>query len=294
MGVLDERPGFPPNLAILVSIAAVSTASILIRLSEAPPLTLATYRMVLSTLMLAPFYLRGGGVRRFRELDAGRWLSLVAVGVVLAVHFASWITSLSLTSVASSAIFVHIDPVFVALVSHFLLGERVSRRTVLGIAVAFAGATMIAWGDMGSGGGSLYGDALALLGGVMLGVYILGGRYLRRSLDLISYVTPVYATSAVTLLAGSLALGAPLAGFPLGEYLIFLALAVVPMIFGHTVYNWALRYVSAPVVSLSLLGEPVGASVLAYLLLGEQPGGWVVAGGVITLLGIMVSAYRVD
>jgi len=235
MGVLDERPRFPPNLAILVSIAAVSTASILIRLSEAPPLTLATYRMVLSTLMLAPFYLRDGGVRRFRELDAGRRLALVAVGVVLAVHFASWITSLSLTSVASSVIFVHIDPVFVALVSHFLLGERVSRRTVLGIAVAFAGATMIAWGDMGSGGGSLYGDALALLGGVMLGVYILGGRYLRQSLDLISYVTPVYATSAVALLAGSLALGAPLAGFPLAEYLIFLALAVVPMIFGHTV-----------------------------------------------------------
>lgn len=289
-----ERPGFPPNLAMLVSIAAVSTASILIRLSEAAPITLATYRMVLSTLMLAPFYVRSGGVRRFREMDGMRRLSLVGVGVVLAVHFASWITSLSLTSVASSVIFVHIDPIFVAVVSHFLLGEKVRPRTVLGIAVAFAGATMIAWGDMGSGGGSLYGDALALLGGVMLGVYILGGRHLRQSLDLVSYVTPVYATAAVVLLASSLALGAPLVGFPLGEYIIFLSLAVVPMIFGHTVYNWALRYVRAPIVSISLLGEPVGASILAYLFLGEQPGGWVVAGGVVTLLGILVSAYRAE
>ena len=287
-----ERPGFPPNLAMLVSIVAVSTASILIRLSEAAPITLATYRMVLSTLMLAPFYVRGGGVRRFREMDGGRKLSLMSVGVVLAVHFASWITSLSLTSVASSVIFVHIDPVFVAVVSHFVLGEKVGRRTALGIAVAFAGATMIAWGDAGVGGGSLYGDALALLGGVMLGVYILGGRHLRRSLDLVSYVTPVYATAAVVLLAMSLALGVPLTGYPPTEYLIFLALALVPMIFGHTVYNWALRYVSAPVVSISLLGEPVGASILAYLVLGEQPGGWVVAGGVVTMLGILVSAYR--
>jgi len=287
-----ERPGFPPNLAMLVSIVAVSTASILIRLSEAAPITLATYRMVLSTLMLAPFYVRGGGVRRFREMDGGRKLSLMSVGVVLAVHFASWITSLSLTSVASSVIFVHIDPVFVAVVSHFVLGEKVGRRTALGIAVAFAGATMIAWGDAGVGGGSLYGDALALLGGVMLGVYILGGRHLRRSLDLVSYVTPVYATAAVVLLAMALALGVPLTGYPPTEYLIFLALALVPMIFGHTVYNWALRYVSAPVVSISLLGEPVGASILAYLVLGEQPGGWVVAGGVVTLLGILVSAYR--
>lgn len=286
-----ERPGFPPNIAMLVSIAAVSTASILIRLSEAPPLTLATYRMVLSTLILAPFYVRGGGLRGFREMDGGRRLSLMGVGVVLAVHFASWITSLGLTSVASSVIFVHIDPIFVALVSHMVLGERVSRRTALGIAVALAGATMIAWGDSGSGG-SLYGDALALVGGLMLGVYILAGRRLRQSLDLVSYVTPVYATAAAVLLAASLALGAPFTGYPQTEYLIFLALALVPMIFGHTLYNWALRYVTAPIVSISLLGEPVGASILAYLLLGEQPGGWVATGGAVTLLGILVSAYR--
>jgi len=289
---MEDKPGFSPNLAILVSILAVSTASILIRLSEAPPITIAAYRMVLSTLILAPFYVRGGGLGRLRDMDGRRRLSLVAIGVVLAVHFASWITSLSLTSVASSVVFVHIDPIFVVLVSHFLLGERATRRTALGVAIALAGATIIALGDMGAVAGSLYGDALALLGGVMLGIYIMGGRHLRQSLDLVSYVTPVYATAALVLLAASVVTGSPLTGYPASEYVIFLAIAVVPMIFGHTVYNWALRYVSAPIVSLSLLGEPVGASLLAYLILGEAPGQMVVLGGVVTLTGILVSAYR--
>jgi len=289
---MEDKSGFSPNLAILVSILAVSTASILIRMSEAPPITIASYRMILSTLILAPIYVRGGGLGRLRAMDGRRRLSLVVIGVVLAIHFASWITSLSLTSVASSVIFVHIDPIFVALVSHFMLGERVTRRTALGVVIAFAGATLIALGDMGVGGGSLYGDALALIGGVMLGIYILGGRHLRQSLDLVSYVTPVYATAALVLLAASIVLGAPLTGYPANEYVIFLAIAVVPMIFGHTVYNWALRYVSAPIVSLSLLGEPVGASLLAYLILGEAPGQMVVLGGAVTLAGILVSAYR--
>jgi drug/metabolite transporter (DMT)-like permease len=289
---MEDKPGFPPNLAILVSIIAVSTASILIRLSDAPPVTIAAYRMVISTLILAPFYVKDGGLRRFREMDGRRRLSLLAVGVVLAVHFASWITSLSLTSVSSSVIFVHIDPIFVALVSHFILGERVTRKTALGIMVAFSGATLIALGDMGLGAGSLYGDALALLGGVMLGIYILGGRHLRQSLDLVSYVTPVYATAALVLLATALVLGVPLTGYASSEYAIFLTIAVVPMIFGHTVYNWALRYVSAPIVSLSLLGEPVGASVMAYMLLGEAPSQLGVIGGAVTLMGILISAYK--
>ena len=289
---MEDKPGFPPNLAILVSILAVSTASILIRMSEAPPITIASYRMVLSTLILAPFYVRRGGLQGFREMDGRRRLSLVGVGVILAIHFASWITSLSLTSVASSVIFVHIDPIFVALVSHFILGEKVTRRTAIGVAVAFVGTTLIAMGDMDAGAGNIYGDALALVGGIMLGIYILGGRHLRQSLNLISYVTPVYATAAVVLVGASTVLGAPLVGYPSSEYVIFLAIAIVPMIFGHTVYNWALRYVSAPIVSLSLLGEPVGASFLAYLLLGELPNQLVILGGVVTLSGILLSAYR--
>jgi len=291
---LSEKPKFPPNIAIFISIVAVSTASILIRMSTAGPLAIAAYRLAFATLILLPFYIRSGGLRRLTMSSQRDILALVGVGVVLALHFASWITSLGFTSVASSVVFVHVDPIFVAAVSHFVFKERVSRGTILGIVVAFAGAIIIALGDAGVGEVNLYGDLLALVGAIMLGVYILSGRKLRQSLDLVSYVTPVYATSAVVLILGSLVTGTKLAPFPMREYLLFLAIAVVPMIFGHTVYNWALRYVEAPVVSISLLGEPVGATILAYIVLREVPNTLVLVGGVITLLGIYLCVRSSD
>ncbi len=289
---MGERPPVPPNLVLLVSIVAVSTASILIRLTEAPPMAIATWRLALSTLMLLPFFLRAGGVSKLRVMERRDALTLAGVGVVLAVHFATWITSLSYTSVASSVIFVHVDPIFVALVSHFLLGERVSRRVALGIGVAFVGASIIAFGDFGTGGEDIVGDALSLVGAIALGTYIMAGRRLRQRLDLTTYVTPVYAVSAAALALGSLAIGAPLTGYGAGVMLMFAAIALVPMIFGHTLYNWALRWISAPVVSISLLGEPVGASILALLLLGETPNPLSLVGGAVTLVGILVCAYQ--
>ncbi|MCX6649135.1 MAG: DMT family transporter [Candidatus Bathyarchaeota archaeon] len=289
---MGERPGVPPNLVLLVSIVAVSTASILIRLTDAPPMAIATWRLALSTLILLPFFLSRGGVSKLRAMGRGDLLMLAGVGVVLAVHFATWITSLSYTSVASSVIFVHVDPIFVALVSHFVLGERVSRRVALGIGVAFVGASIIAFGDLGIGGGNLVGDALSLVGGVALGIYILAGRRLRQRLDLTTYVTPVYAVSAAVLALGSVAVGTPLTGYDSGVMLMFAVIALVPMIFGHTLYNWALRWISAPVVSISLLGEPVGASLLAFLILGESPSPLALVGGAVTLAGILVCAYQ--
>ncbi len=291
---MEERPGFPPRLALLISITAVSTASILIRMSEGPPLAIATYRMLFSTILLLPFFLYFDGIRKLRSMGARGFAGLMGIGVVLAIHFASWITSLSFTTVASSVIFVHIDPIFVAIVSHFFLKERVTKRMVAGIAVAFIGSTMIAVGDAGIGELNLYGDLLALVGGVMLSIYILGGRVLRRNLDLTSYVTPVYATASVVLVLMSLLSGTPFTGYPVGEYVLFFAIALVPMIFGHTVYNWALRYVSAPLVSMSLLGEPVGASILALLFLDEVPSSMVLLGGVVTMTGILMCAYRTE
>ena len=255
-------------------------------MSEAPPLTIATYRLILATLILAPFYLSSDGPAELMNASRRDKMMLIGVGVALALHFASWITSLEYTSVASSVIFVHIDPIFVAAVSHFVLGEKVRRRTLLGIIVTFIGAAVIAFGDSGSGGSSLYGDLLALVGALMLGVYILSGRRLRQNLDLVSYVTPVYATSAVVLFLSSVATGTRLWPYPSGEYALFLAIAVVPMIFGHTVYNWALKYIEASVVSISLLGEPVGATLLAYFFLGETPSYITLIGGAVTLLGI--------
>ncbi len=283
---MEDKPAFPPNIALLVSIVAVSTASILIRMSGAPPLAIATYRLAFATLILLPFYIRSGGHKRLAASSSRDILTLAAVGVVLAIHFGSWITSLGLTSVASSVLFVHVDPIFVAVVSHFYLGERIGRGTLRGIALAFVGAAAIAFSDAGVSGSSLFGDLLAMIGAIMLGLYILAGRRLRQSLDLVSYVTPVYASSAITLALASLATGTSLWPYPRSELLLFLAIAIVPMIFGHTVYNWTLKWLSAPLVSISLLGEPVGATILAYLLLDEVPSVLALSGGVLILLGI--------
>ena len=258
----------------------------MIRMSEAPPLAIATYRLTLATLIVAPFYVRSDGPAKLMSARRRDQLTLAGVGIALALHFASWITSLNYTSVVSSVIFVHIDPIFVAAVSHFVLGEKVHKSTLQGITVAFIGAAVIAFSDSGSGGSNLYGDLLALVGALMLGVYIISGRRLRQSLDLVSYVTPVYATSAVVLTLSCVATGTRLWPYPAEEYALFLAIAVVPMIFGHTVYNWALKYIEASVVSISLLGEPVGATLLAYFFLGETPPYLTLVGGAITLLGI--------
>lgn len=283
---MEDKPAFPPNVALLVSIVAVSTASILIRMSGAPPLAIATYRLAFATLILLPFYIRSGGHKRLAASSSRDILTLAAVGVVLAIHFGSWITSLGLTSVASSVLFVHIDPIFVAVVSHIYLGERVGRGTLFGIALAFVGAATIAFSDAGVSDASLLGDLLAVIGAIMLGLYILAGRRLRQSLDLVSYVTPVYASSAVTLALASFASGTSLWPYSGGELFLFFAIALIPMIFGHTVYNWTLKWLSAPVVSISLLGEPVGATILAYVFLAEAPTPMTLLGGALVLLGI--------
>ncbi|HDI53098.1 MAG TPA: DMT family transporter [Candidatus Bathyarchaeota archaeon] len=283
-----ERPPVNPYLILTASIVAVSTASILIRLSTSPPMIIAAYRLLFATLMLTPLYIVEGGHRSLMALGPRRLLTLIAVGLILAVHFASWITSLSYTTVASSVIFVHMDPIIVALLSHLLLGERLSVKRFIGVLIAFLGAIIIGWGDLGIG--NLYGDLLSLLGAFALALYLVAGRSLRRSLSLLEYVTPLYATSAALLILGCLIMNIRLYPYPVREYLLFLLIAFIPMILGHTLFNWALRYVEAPVVSVSLLGEPIGASLLALIILGELPPATTILGGAITLLGIYITS----
>jgi drug/metabolite transporter (DMT)-like permease len=249
--------------------------------------------MIFSTLILLPYFLYSGGLKYLRESSARDLLTLIGVGVVLALHFASWISSLSFTSVASSAIFVHIDPIIVALLSHFVLKEHVNKETVTGILLALAGASIVAFGDLTTGETSLYGDVLALIGGLMLGIYILSGRRIRQRLNLVFYVTPVYAVSAIALTIGSLIHGTKLTSLPMREYLLILTIAIVPMIFGHTLYNWTLKYLEAPLVSISLIGEPIGATLLAFIIFKETPSPPSLLGGAVTLIGIYLCArYR--
>lgn len=286
--------------AIPIAVLSVSFASIFFRWSESDPLVKAFYRLAIAAAILAPLVL----IHHGRNLGiARRDMALMALtGAVLAVHFGTWVTSLNLTTVASSTLLVSVHPLLVGLLSHFVLRERIGRRRALGIALGLAGVATVVLGDHRGGTHGLLGDLLALAGGFMAGFYILAGRRLRQRLDLLPYAFTVYAFGALALLVflgvgGALALGpGPLpsgGGHGLGtELLLFLALAVVSSIGGHTLYNWALKHLPASVVSLSLLGEPLGASLLAFLILAERPGDYVFIGGPIILLGIFLASYE--
>lgn len=287
----DER--VPPMAALAVAVAAVSTAAILVRWSGAAASVAAFYRVLFTLALVAPFAL---GRRRgeFRHLSRRDAASAVVAGVALALHFAAWFESLELTTVAASVTLVQTQPIFVALGAYLLLGEFVDRRIALGIGVTVCGAVVMSVADpdasVAVAGDARVGNALAVAGAVMAAVYFLAGRSIRQRVSLFPYVTVVYATCAATLLGIVLAQGHPLLAYPAREWLLFLGLAVGPGLLGHTVVNWALEHVRSTVVSVSLLGEPVGSTLLALVLLSEVPSPVTLVGGAVVLAGIYVTS----
>lgn len=291
MGVSEPR--VDPRLALAVAVLAVSTSAILVRWSDAAASVAAFYRVLLTTILLAPLAL-GRHRSAFAGLSRRDVLAAGATGVALAVHFAAWFESLAWTSVAASVTLVQCQPLFVAVGAWALLDERVTRGTTAGILVAVGGIAVMSVGELLGGGAvgprPLYGNALALVGGVMAAGYVLAGRSLRQRFPLIPYVTVVYAVSAACLLAFVVASGHPVTGYPPREWALFLAMAVGPGVLGHTILNWALAHVESSMVSVSLLGEPVGSALLALVLLAEIPGWSTLTGGVVVLAGIGVVA----
>ena len=279
-------------LGLGIAIAAISFAAIFIRLAAAPPALVAALRMVFSSLVLLPAVLRS---RRARSEIAGltaRDASLVLLsGMFLAMHFMFWITSLSLTGVTSSVVFVTTNPLFVALYSVLVFRERVSRTFWIGLAVALVGGMVLGGGDILEGGGRWKGDALALAGSVAAAGYFLVGSRLRRRLGLLSYIFPVYAIAACMLVVVTLSLRIPLAVYGIKTYLYCALLALVCQLLGHSLFNWALRHLHATTVTFGSLGEPVGSSILALLILGEVPGWAAIAGGATILAGMYIVLY---
>lgn len=284
-----SKPAIEPYLGLAIGIVAVSFASIFIRLAEAPSLVIAASRLTIASLILAPAALIRGK-DELRSLTRKDLLLALLSGLFLGVHFATWISSLEYTSVASSVVFVSTSPIFVGLASHFLLKERVSRQMFAGIAVSVLGGMIIGYGDFGLGTRELFGDFLAIVGAVTISVYLLVGRKLRRHLSLLSYIFLVYATAAVFLIAVCLAMGHSFSGYPRQTYLLFVLLAVVPQLIGHSSYNWALKYLPATLVGVATLGEPIGSTILAYFALREAPTLAKLGGGVLILAGIYVSS----
>ncbi len=279
-----------PWLTLSLAVLFVSFGAVLVRLAAAPALGVAFFRVAFATLMLAPFA-AGRARHSWPALGGRRVLLLLAAGLALALHFATWIASLSYTSIASSVLLVNTAPLFTLVLSRLFLRERIARSVLLALPVALCGMALIALADWSGAPGSLRGNLLALAGAATVAAYQVIGRGLRDALPLSAYVLGVWAAAATVLAAFALALGTPLAGYTPRTWLALLALALVPTIGGHGLVNKSLRSLPAPTVGLFLLGEPVGASVLAFLVFGDVPGPWTLVGGVLVLgaLGLVVA-----
>lgn len=281
-----ENPAFNPYLAVILAVVATAFASIFTKLASAPPNVIAFYRLAFTVLLLAPLALNAPGRRELRQIS-GRDLALATLaGAFLAMHFALWIASLRLTTVASSTVLVTMQPLFVVAGGYFFFKEKIPLAGLTGGALALSGSVLIGFGDFQAGGQALWGDILAFGGAFMVALYILIGRSLRSRLSLFPYVFIVYGSAALFLLLINIAGHTPLYPYPVMDWVWFLALAVVPTILGHTVFNWALRYVQAAVVSVSILGEPLGATIMAYFIFKETPGLWQITGGLAIIAGL--------
>ena len=286
-----QRPARPPTLDLVllgVAVAAVSTSAPLVRQAAAPTLAIAFWRNALALPLLGGWVLARPAERRAwrARADADRRRSRLA-GVLLALHFAAWIPSLSFTTVASSVALVSTMPVWAALIAH-RRGEPVARGTWTGIAVALAGVLVLTGVDLSISGRALFGDLLALAGGMLAAAYVTVGADVRRTVSTGAYVTSCYAVAAAVLLGVCFASGQALAGYDVTTWLYLAGMVVGPQLLGHTLVNRLLQTISPTVVSVAVLFEIVGATVIARLWFGETPpaGAWPAA--LLIVAGVVV------
>lgn len=279
----------PLLAAIFFAVLCMSTASIMIRLCVAPAMVIAFYRLAFTTGLAG--LIEGRNLRKnVTTIEHRDFIYILGAGFFLALHFAFWITSLSYTTVSSSVLFTNLQVVFVLVLSVIFLKEQLNRPVVIGIMVALVGCLFIAGGDLSSG--RILGDMLALASGLFVAIYFLIGRNIRPRVGTFTYTFVVSAAAVVILLLGVILGGWSLTGYPALDWVLFFLMALGPGIGGHAILNWALKYVQAPIVSVSILGESVGASILAYFIFQEHLLWYQIVGGLLILAGIYTASVH--
>lgn len=274
---------------LFIGVLALSTSAIFVKLSSAPSAVIAAYRMTFSVVLLLPaVFLNKCILIEIRNLTKKQWLLGSLAGSFLALHYVLWFESLHFTSVASSTVFVTLQPLFAFAGGYFLFGERLRGLAIGGGILAIVGSCIIGWGDFNTSNSAVFGDILALLGAATITVYFFIGQYLRKLLSLIPYALIAYSSSALLLLIYSFALGYPLKGYPLSDWMCFFGLAFVSTIFGQTIFNWLIKWLSTSTISMSILGEPIGTCLLAYFILGDIITIKQLIGSIVILLGIFL------
>jgi drug/metabolite transporter (DMT)-like permease len=286
-----------PYWVLALSLLGIAFAGPLVRLSSADPVAIAVWRLAFSLLIVGVFLAITGEWLDWRKITPGELVLAAAGGVLLALHFWAWNASIHLTTIAASVTLVSLQPAVVAIISAVALREAPSRRQMLGIAIAMSGAFIIAAPDFQAGiapagNRPLQGNILAVSAAVTAAIYYTIGRRLRRTLGIWAYVGIVYSAAFLTLLVIALSRGVTLTPQPPRDIAIFVGLAIGPMLLGHTGMNWALKYLPAYVVNLTVLGEPVGATLLGALIpsIRQIPNVNTLVGGAVVLGGVLVAA----
>ena len=274
-----------PSMIILIGVIFVSTSAPLVKLADTPPFVLGFYRLGIASILLFPWMVKS---RFWQKINRQELIFSIGAGFFLALHFASWFMSLKFTSVASSVVLVTLQPIFVVIGGIIFFQEYLSKKAIIGGVIALSGSMLIGWGDFQIGGMALFGDALALLGAIFIAGYMLIGRLVRKTLDLVPYTWIVYTSASVFLALGALAFQQPFYPYEPTQWTIFFLLAVFPTLLGHSLFSWSLKWVKTALVSVAILGEPIGASVLAYFFLSEVPTYQQALGSLIILSGLLI------
>lgn len=280
-------PKVHPYLVILIGVLSVSLSAIFVKLANAESGVIAFYRMFFSVIIMAPLFLwkYNNEVKRVTKRD---WLFSSIAGVFLAFHFILWFESLRYTSVASSTVLVTLQPLFAFIGTALFFKEKISIKTILAGGIAIMGSVCISLGDFQLSGTAFYGDLLALIACALVTAYLLFGQDVRKRLSLVTYTMIVYGVSTITLFFYVVIKGESFGPYPTNDWLWFILLAIVPNLLGHTLFNWAIKYVSTNVVSVAILFEPIGAAILAMVIFKEYLVATQIIGGLVVLLGIVL------
>ncbi|OCA81418.1 DMT family transporter [Pseudobacillus wudalianchiensis] len=282
-----DSPRFNPYVVLIIGVFFVSTSAIFVKLSTADAGVIAFYRLLFTVLLMLPLFLVKY-VGELKEISKKDWFFSFIAGVFLAFHFILWFESLNYTSVASSTVLVTLQPLFAFVGTYFIFKERFTLGALIGGGVAIAGSFIIGWGDLRVSGQALYGDVLALIACALITGYLLFGQIIRKRMSLITYTFIVYFNCTIVLFFYVLFKQEAFYPYPAKEWLYFFLLAVLSNLLGHTLFNWAIKYISTSAVSMAILLEPIGASILAWWLLREKLMTAQIVGGAIVLAGLLL------
>ena len=282
-----EKPPIHPYIPILIGVISVSLSAIFVKLANADAGVIAFYRMLFSVLIMLPWFILKYR-HEIKKLSKKDWIFSSIAGVFLAFHFILWFESLNYTSIASSTVLVTMQPLFAFLGTYIFFKEKVTLKTLLTGSIAIIGSVLISWGDFRISGTAFYGDILAIIACALVTGYLLFGQDVRQRLSLVTYTMVVYSISTMTLFTYIIIKGESFGPYPMMNWIWFLLLAIIPNLLGHNLFNWSLKWVSANVISIAILFEPVGAAILAIIVFNEYLTITQIMGGVIVIIGIML------